>query len=258
MMNTREKSSHIAIISSVALHLVILLIFLLIKLNFLPDIPEFTEITFVSGRDGLWAAPLPMEPAQPPTAMDDQTGESSNLVKLPTRRMLEDEDPQINVTERDKQTPDEDIRTIPKIEHANDRKDLAESLLKTPASDKKEVATPSDAISPDDKLLPSTSIATESSGQTPYQIEGPVASRSVVYKVIPEYPENLQKQATVKISFTVLPNGHVGEMIPVIKSDALLEKITLDALRQWRFNPLPAEAGQRVERGVITFRYLLK
>ena len=80
----------------------------------------------------------------------------------------------------------------------------------------------------------------------------------MVNRVIPQYPENLQKQATVKISFTVLPNGHVGEMIPVIKSDALLEKITLDAFRQWRFNALPADAPQRVERGMITFRYLLK
>jgi hypothetical protein len=47
-------------------------------------------------------------------------------------------------------------------------------------------------------------------------------------------------------------------MIPTIKSDATLEKITLDALRQWRFNPLPSFEQQRSEKGIITFRYLLK
>jgi protein TonB len=258
MMMLREKTSRIAFTVSILLHLIFLLLFLLIKLNFLPEIPEFTEITFISGDNRLFAPPRPGEATPSPVAIADQSEETSEIVKLPIRKMLEDEQPQLKVADQAKQIPDEDIKTIPEIEHANNRKDLAESLLKISTNDEKVTANPTESISSADKLLPSTSIATESSGQTPYQIEGLVASRTVIHKVIPEYPENLQKQATVKISFTVLPNGHVGEMIPVIKSDALLEKITLDALRQWRFNPLPVDAPQRVERGVITFRYLLK
>ena len=253
----REKSSRIAIIVSILLHLIFLLLFLLIKLNFLPEIPEFTEITFVSGTSRLFANPPPGQAATTPTTAD-QNDETSEMVKLPIRKMLEDEQPQLKVAEQNKQIPDEDVNTIPEIEHANNRTDLAESLLKTPENDEKVTVNPTEGMTSEDKLLPSTSIATESSGQTPYQIEGQAASRTVVNRVIPEYPENLQKQATVKISFTVLPNGHVGEMIPVIKSNALLEKITLDAFRQWRFNALPADAPQRVERGMITFRYLLK
>ncbi len=255
MKMLREKTSRIAISFSILLHFIFLLLFLLIKLNFLPEIPEFTEITFVSGENRLFAAPTPTDAGQPPTSTNEQQGETSEVVKLPTRKMLENKEPQLKITDQSKQNPEENIQTVPEIDHSNNRKDLAESLFKTPTNDEKITANP---ISPDDKLLPSTSIATESSGQTPYQIEGQAASRTVVHKMIPKYPENLQKQATVKISFTVLPNGQVGEMIPVIKSDALLEKITLDALRQWRFSALPADAPQRVEGGVITFRYLLK
>lgn len=253
----REKTSRTAIMVSILLHLIFLLFFLLIKLNFLPEIPEFTEITFVSGTSRLFATPPPGQAAPPPTT-EDQNDEATEMVNLPSRRMMEDEQPQLKVAEPAKQIPDEDVQTIPEIEHANHRTDLAESLLKIPDNDKKVTANPKEGLTSDDKLIPSTSIATEASGETPYQIEGQAASRSVVNRVIPQYPENLQKQATVKISFTVLPNGQVGEMIPVIKSDALLEKITLDAFRQWRFNALPADAPQRVERGVITFRYLLK
>ena len=257
MMILREKSSRIAIIVSIVLHLMALLLFFLIKLNFLPEIPEFTEITFVSGTSRLFASPPPGQAATTPTT-EDENDEASEIVNLPIRKMLEDEQPELKVADEEKQIPDEDTQTIPAIDHANHRTDLAESLLEIPQNDEKVTANPSEGMTADDKLLPSTSVATESSGETPYQIEGQAASRSVVNRVIPQYPENLQKQATIKISFTVLPNGHVGEMIPVIKSDALLEKIALDAFRQWRFNALPADAPQRVERGVITFRYLLK
>lgn len=258
MMMLKNKTARIAISASISLHLVLLVLFLLVKLNLIPDITEFTEITFISGENRLFAAPTPNETVPPPATLDDQEGETSAIVKLPVRNMLEDEQPQLKVTDQSKPIPDEPAQTIPEIEHSKNRNDLAESLLKTPTTDEKIVANPTEGISPDEKPLPSTSMATESSGQTPFQIEGQAASRTVVYKVIPAYPEDRQEQATVKISFTVLPNGHIGEIIPVIKSDALLEKITLDALRQWRFNPLPSDAPQRVERGVITFRYLLK
>ncbi|MDZ7261640.1 MAG: energy transducer TonB [candidate division KSB1 bacterium] len=80
----------------------------------------------------------------------------------------------------------------------------------------------------------------------------------MISKVIPEYPEGLQQEAVVKIRFTVLPNGLVGEMVPLLKGDATLEKLTLDAFRQWRFNPLPPDVPQNPEQGVITFRYLLR
>jgi TonB family protein len=257
MMMLREKTARIAISGSIILHIILLMLFLLIKLNLLPEISEFTEITFVSGNNRLFAPP-PSAAAAQPLITEDRDVEASELVKLPIRKMLEHEQPQLKADDQVKRSPDKDTQNLPAINHSNNRTVLAESLLKIPANDEKVTANPTEGVTPADKLLPSTSMATEAAGQAPYQIEGQAAGRTVVYKVIPEYPENLQKQATVKISFTVLANGQVGEMIPVIKSDALLEKITLDALRQWRFNALPADAPQRVERGVITFRYLLK
>lgn len=258
MMALKDKSSRLAIGASIFMHLLLLLIFLVIKLNLKIEIPEFTEITFVSGKNRISATPSIREYPPPSPSTLETKEEASEIVKLPARKMLEPEEPQLRTVDQSKQTPNEEILNVPEIEHTNNRKSPIESILKNPTINEKEVALPSETIAADDKLLPTSSIATDVSGETPYQIEGQAASRSVVHKVIPQYPENLQKQAVIKIRFTVLPNGQVGEMLPVIKSDALLEKITLDALRQWRFNPLSPEAEQRTEKGVITFRYLLK
>lgn len=258
MMKFRDKPARIAIIASMLGHLVMLLVLWLIKLNFIPEVMEFTEITFVSGENNLFAALPSGNIAPQPASSEDQLEGAATIVQLPERRLLEDEEPQLKVAEKSKQIPGDEVQTLPKIEPSKNHHVLAESLIKIPPPDEKIVATPAEGVTPIEKPWLSTAVATESSGQTPFQIEGQAASRSVVFKVIPEYPEERQEQATVKISFTVLPNGLIGEMIPMIKGDAVLEKITLDALRQWRFNPLPGDAPQRVERGVITFRYLLK
>lgn len=66
------------------------------------------------------------------------------------------------------------------------------------------------------------------------------------------------RRAAVRIRFTVLADGRVGSAILAQKGEARLEKVALDAFRQWRFNSFPASAGNRVEQGVITFRFLLK
>ncbi len=257
MMVLKEKNTRIAVFVSILTHIILLSIFALIKLTLRLDIPEFTEITFVSGRNEIPAALTAKESAQSSESLTEEQKEASEVVKLPIRKMLDQEEPLLKVTDLTKQIP-KDVQTLPGLNASDNKKERSEALLTGPLINEKETALPAERISPDQKLLPITSTAMDNTGQTPYQIEGQAARRIVTYKVIPKYPENLQKQALIKISFTVLPNGYVGEMIPVIKSDAQLEKITLEALRQWRFNPLPADSPQRAERGIITFRYLLK
>jgi len=258
MMVLREKNSRIAIITSLLFHFLLSLLLLVTKINWKIDVPEFTEITFVSGRDRIFATLAANEMMQRPIPVEDQQQEASEVIKLPARKMLEDEEPQLKVIEKTKLIPREEIQDLKDIKLPDNKKEFSDAVLTNPSIEEKEFALPIESITQGDKLFPSTSTATESIGEAPYQIEGQAASRVVTYKIIPEYPENLQTQAVIKISFTVLPNGHVGEVIPIIKANAQLEKITLDAFRQWRFNALPADASQRVEKGIITFRYLLK
>ena len=101
-------------------------------------------------------------------------------------------------------------------------------------------------------------VGTAGETDLPFKIEGEASQRSILHKVIPQYPQGLQSEAVVKVQFSVLADGTVGKMVPVIKGNATLENITLDALRQWRFNPLPANTPQREVEGIITFRYILR
>ncbi|HNW58878.1 MAG TPA: energy transducer TonB [bacterium] len=97
----------------------------------------------------------------------------------------------------------------------------------------------------------------EGSGQ-PFTIEGDAAQRLILKQVIPAYPEGLQQEAVIQFKFTVQPDGRLSGLIPMRKGDPTLEKITLTALRQWLFSPLPAQAVQRPVQGIITFRYQLE
>jgi protein TonB len=80
-------------------------------------------------------------------------------------------------------------------------------------------------------------------------------NRTVIYKVLPQYPRGHNVAGRVRLRFTVLPDGTVGLIVPLQRTDPLLERAAIEALRQWRFNPLPT-ATEMV--GVITFTFELE
>jgi TonB-like protein len=100
----------------------------------------------------------------------------------------------------------------------------------------------------------SEKISVGESGDSPYILEGEITTRTIVKKVIPEYPDNFQQNARVKIRFEVSSNGSVGNMIIVEKSDPVLEDISMNAIEQWKFNTLTSDITQI---GFITFVFQL-
>jgi protein TonB len=75
---------------------------------------------------------------------------------------------------------------------------------------------------------------------------------------LPEYPEGVSKEIDVKLRFTILPDGTVSKIFPVIKADARLELASINSLKNWRFEPLPKSAKQIDQTVVITFPYRLQ
>ena len=258
MVSLSDKNSRTAILISLIIHSLLFLILALVKVGIDFNITELIEITFVSGNEAILAPPFQMETRLSEASLENEKVQPSEVIQLPPREMREIEEPKLKVIDQSKQIPTDELEPIPKPEEMNKGKETIDHRDPVPGIGEKEIAAPTEGVSPDQKIIPGHSQSIDVSSETPYQIEGQAARRTVISRVIPEYPEHLQKEATIKISFTVLPNGQVGEMIPIIKSDATLEKITMDALRQWRFNPLPSHEQQRSERGIITFRYLLK
>ena len=259
-MFTDNKTLRTAIVLSFVFHIFLLLIFFFINVNYKYNIAEFTEIAFASGRSALTRSTPISTISQPIQKNNLNTEPSANIITLPKRKLVDDKKELIKVTDNIKKISSDVVKIIPQPSSNEKLEKPDYEFLNKPNLAEKEIALHDNALSPGDKILPLSD--TEKFGdpgqQMPYEIEGQAAPRTVTYKIIPEYPANLQKQALVKINFTVLPNGRIGEMIPRIKADAQLEKITMDALRQWRFNPLPSYKPQEIERGVITFRYLLK
>lgn len=77
-------------------------------------------------------------------------------------------------------------------------------------------------------------------------------NRTVLNKILPPSPSNLDRLVSIKIRFTVLPDGTVGEMRPMTKGDPALEGISLKTLKKWKFNRLESDLQMT---GTITFTF---
>lgn len=94
---------------------------------------------------------------------------------------------------------------------------------------------------------------------TGYSIEwAGSGSRRLLSGRLPKYPEGTNKEMPVLLQFTVLPDGSVAGIIPVLKSDELLERESIAALRTWRFDPLPPQFEQKPQQAKITFIFKLE
>lgn len=95
---------------------------------------------------------------------------------------------------------------------------------------------------------------TEQEESAPYDIEG--LNREPINSPLPGYTE--QVNAVIRVRVTVDPQGRVVERIPLIKGNPELERSVMRALQRWRFNPLPQNAPQENQTGIITFRFRLE
>lgn len=93
------------------------------------------------------------------------------------------------------------------------------------------------------------------------EIEGPLADRKVDAYTVPSFPPWLHSQgileAAVSVRFTVSEAGDVLPGMRVVNSSGYgrLDKLAMESLKNWRFNPKP---GAGVQWGVITFRFILE
>jgi len=267
------------LVFSGVIHLAVLLLFMLLNIGLDITPPDYAEISFVSSQirsetpapaqkttPSEQVTPQPPEPE--PVEAEQEEPEQSEVtqqeadsppmppVELPKRRMLEDEEPQIIQRSSDKLTRDTGSEDLP-LRAEVYRSEKAGEVQPDKAGDEKISANPQ-RIDLDSRGIAPTTDVGGPSGDQPFRISGEAAERSILNKVIPEYPEDLQREAVIKIRFTVTPDGRVGQMIPVQKDYPELEEITLNALEDWRFNSLPPTAEQRTVEGIITFRYELE
>jgi TonB family protein len=252
-----------ALIVSLAFHLLLVVIGFFIYHEIIPiqllrqvEILEFRMEQPPTSRVSEYR---PVRRIDEPGIREQSEGQASNLapqrVDLPPA-MTQFDDPQERVnTPRHPDlatTPlklDERIgNTTSRVEGsiAQDARDLAASQIQE---------QPMTVTSEDYLQHLASLIGSETDSPSAYYLEGEILQRTIVNEVVPEYPPNLQKNATVTISFGVYPDGRVSDFIITKKDDPILEELSLNSLREWRFNPIPQDI---VQRGSITFVYQLE
>jgi TonB family protein len=256
----------ISVSTTTILHLLLLSFFLILKINFNPVISEFVEISFAGGFEG-----LPLE-----TALAQQ-----NITE--TEKLTELQKNESNISARDIDLPER--RTLDL-----DEQEIVESL---PRELNKKIDGPP---APGIKQMPATNLPESKTGQfyNPFLKQEKQADagvfqkkldekllqgtqkvnidlnsefeidwmgdikREISQKKLPTFPPDVQREATIKIQFTILPNGLVGSAVLLQKGDTKLENVTLETFKTWRFNPLPEYVTQESQSGIITFRFKLE
>ncbi len=87
------------------------------------------------------------------------------------------------------------------------------------------------------------------------RIQGKIATRQLVrYQLPPPVP--LLREAEIQVRIEVLPDGTVGSVHLIRRGPPELERLVLETLRTWRFNPLPPGL-EGVQDGIVTFTFRL-
>jgi TonB family protein len=89
------------------------------------------------------------------------------------------------------------------------------------------------------------------------QIEGPIKGRKIVFQ--PPLPQvDVGIDVEFRLKFWVLPDGTIGEVIPLKRGDVNLERVAIAYLKKWQFQPLPSHLPQQKIWGTIPIRFTVQ
>lgn len=228
-----KKTSGVSYTISFVLHAIAILLFLLINLSFDYAPSEYIELSFgvsdQTGSSGAQGNKINIIKETPKPSEKEQTKEKSPEVKevdLPVAVSTEDENVII------------------------------------PADREKEFAQESNEINTETVVSNSKSNEQGNSsveGNFGFDIDwGGKGTRRIYSFILPQYPEGVKKEVNIKLRFTILPDGTVGTIVPVMKADTRLENAAINSLRQWRFEALSSNQKQVEQSAVIVFPYRLQ
>ena len=254
---------------SVGLHVLLAVVFFLIIIPIKPFVEEFAELyfqTIPASPARVKAAPSSSTPparvapaadkAEPKDAAVSSKADPGTLVDLPQRRYMREDELSQPVPEptRKPETGKTDAEEVVRSVSIPSMEDRGKALpavqpgaRETPSIDRLLAAGPR----PDGPTITETPLGGAS--QQPFEIlwEGP--SREILSGPLPEYPKGISKEVKIRLEFQVHPDGTVGMISPVTKGETTLENTAMEALKQWRFNPLDSSQPRVIQTAVITF-----
>ena len=242
-----------AVVWSAFIHFLLSILMFRVSVHLSVEPPRFVEVMLGQMAQMPYVAPEGGAEGEPFTA---GAKTPSDRVEVPERMMLEIEEPTITVPKKELYrdvgvSTGEKIFTVPRRERRVLRSapSLAELRKKAPV-----------VRGTDLGFVPGVGVETRDVGEeakVAFIIKGDIKTREIIENPLPEYPSGLQKEAIVKLFFSVLPNGDVGDIRLVQKGETRLENEAISKLKQWRFNPLP-EGDETIQTGEITFIFKLR
>ncbi len=225
---------NISVSASIFAHIIIIALLLTIKLSVTYPPEKYVELSF--GQSGLPGSS---------GAIGDQVNSNDQQIQ--------------QASQSDSKNKTEDLKStiIPDAKNLSNQDLISES-------DKKYQKGKSDKNN--DKINPNSDFnslgmgnKTGGNGSFGYDIDwGGKGQRKIYSYNIPAYPEGVNKEIDIRLKFTILPDGTVGTIIPLIKADTRLENSAINSLRQWRFESLDQSQKQVPQVAVIVFPYRLR
>lgn len=248
-----KKNDLIGLSTSVALHAALLLLF-----TFLTAAkPDEAQLGFVEVEFGQFAEGRPVQQSTMEN-VDVAEDEVEEPQELQEEASAPDEARPVDLPDQSENLPDEDQVVTSETETISPEVQNNEADVNEP-----EPQPESEPVRP----LGSGSIDGSSGNQSgsegegseeersaPFEIEG--LNRDAVFAPLPIYGERVN--ATIRVQITVDPQGRIIRRFPLLKGNPSLEQAAMDALERWRFNPLPSNAPQEPQTGIVTFRFRLE
>jgi len=218
---------------SFIIHALLLLIFLLINISIYYPPPKFVELSFGT------------------TGMPGSSGAAGNQINNVQQVAKKQEK-----TESTNKVQEVKKVDLPKTKNASDDNIIKPAkVIKAKANTEK---TKSEDVNSDVNSEGKGNKAT-GTGSFGYDIDwGGQGQRKIYSYILPTYPEGVNKEIDIRLKFSIMPDGTVGQIIPLLKADTRLESAAINSLRQWRFEPLSANQKQVAQIAVIVFPYRLQ
>jgi len=230
-MNSKERQN-LAYLFSFSIHVILLLIFFFINFNVEFDTDEYVTVGFGA------------------------IGRQSSSGAIGKEKAFEK-----NVAEVEKQK-EETVKEEKKVEVPKTKNTDTENRIVSADKEKEQEKAPPQEVKPvKEAESDNTGKEFEGEGEGKFGFEidfGGKGQRKIYSYELPSYPEGVSKEIDVKLRFTILPDGTVGRIFPLIKADARLENAAINSLRQWRFEPLSKNQKQIEQTAVIIFPYRLQ
>jgi TonB family protein len=98
----------------------------------------------------------------------------------------------------------------------------------------------------------------ESGEREGYRLAGELSKRKLIHFKKPDYPEKESENTEVRLGIQANPDGTI-KTLNVIKTGGLsFDNSAIEAVREWRFQPLAPDVKQTVQSGIVTIYFEVK